>query len=359
MNTKLVYVLTCAPEKTYIEQALMAVYSARHWNPDAHIVLITDNLTDALLTGSRGEILDYVSEKIVHQFPDTDSMMYRSRWLKTSVRSLIDGDFLFIDCDTLCQKSLNEVDELKCPIGAVYESHLPVSLFCDSLSRKAKAATSRIGVDLEEEKYYFSSGVLFVRDTKESRKLYELWHQFWIEGESIGLHIDQPSLAKANREVGHVIKKMPDTYNCILFTRNAFTRDAHILHVAAYMNPCLLFNDKALQYVKENGLKNNSWLTSSIINPCCTFLPFDYDIMCSTYHQRRIWRKERSSFLKGYGKYIDPSFECFQMKSRVRSLIVYFLQKGNTLFAISMWMLWRRMQITQNRKHISTNICSK
>ena len=59
MKTKLVYVLTCEPEATYIEQALMAVWSARYWNPDAHIVLLTDNKTSALLHAgvARGEIL--------------------------------------------------------------------------------------------------------------------------------------------------------------------------------------------------------------------------------------------------------------------------------------------------------------
>ena len=65
MKTKLVYVLTCAPEATYIEQALMAVFSARHWNPDAHIVLIVDEKTDRLLIGNRGRILQYITEKIV------------------------------------------------------------------------------------------------------------------------------------------------------------------------------------------------------------------------------------------------------------------------------------------------------
>ena len=64
MVTKLVYVLTCSPEKHYIEQALIAVFSARHWNPDAYIVLLVDDKTDALLVGKRSELLDYVSEKI-------------------------------------------------------------------------------------------------------------------------------------------------------------------------------------------------------------------------------------------------------------------------------------------------------
>ena len=125
MKTKLVYVLTCAPEGNYIEQALMSVWSARHWNPDAHIVLITDNLTDQLFVGKRAEILDYISEKIVVPFEDDSlSMVYRSRWLKTSVRQLIKGDFLFIDCDTIVCKSLAGGDSFDKEICAVRDSNV-------------------------------------------------------------------------------------------------------------------------------------------------------------------------------------------------------------------------------------------
>lgn len=70
MKTKLVYVLTCAPEATYIEQALMAVSSARYLNPTAHIVLLTDDKTSSILHagGPRVEILRYISEEKVTRF---------------------------------------------------------------------------------------------------------------------------------------------------------------------------------------------------------------------------------------------------------------------------------------------------
>ena len=62
MQTKLVYVLTCAPEATYIEQALISIWSARYHNPDAHIVLLVDDLTNQLLVGKRAEVLEYITE---------------------------------------------------------------------------------------------------------------------------------------------------------------------------------------------------------------------------------------------------------------------------------------------------------
>ena len=121
MNTKLVYVLTCAPDHYFIEQALLSVYTARYYNPDATIVLIVDDLTDKLLVGIRAEILEYISEKKVKILPKEMSMMQRSRWLKTSVRNIIDGDFLFIDCDTLIARSLLEIDTIPYELSAVLD----------------------------------------------------------------------------------------------------------------------------------------------------------------------------------------------------------------------------------------------
>lgn len=357
MNTKLVYVLTCAPEATYIEQALMSVWSARHWNPDAYIVLIVDDKTDALLIGKRGEILKYISEKLVVPFEDEQlTPMYRSRWIKTQVRQMIDGDFLFVDCDTICQRPLNEIDLFDCEIGAVLESHLKVNEYCDSLHNAANKANETIGVNIDDEQLYFSSGVLLVRDTESTHQLYKLWHQCWIEGNELGLKIDQPSLAKANRNMGHIIRLIPDTYNCILFTRPTFVRVAHILHIAAYQNPSFLFTDKVLRYVREKGICNQ-WLQKMILNPCATMMPFDYNLKHSTCRDRRQWRHELVEAWKGYGKNIDSSYEKFPSGLRLHRLIVYLLCHGCCFIAIYLYLLETRTHLL--RKEIKVNYCQK
>lgn len=357
MKTKLVYVLTCAPEATYIEQALMAVWSARYHNLDAQIVLMVDDKTDALLTGKRGEILNYISEKIVVPFEDESlTPMFRSRWIKTQVRQLINGDFLFVDSDTICQRPLNDIDDFDCEVGAVLESHLPVSEFCDALHRSAQNANEKIGVDIDVEQLYFSSGVLLVRDTQKTHKLYELWHQFWKEGNDIGLKIDQPSLAKANREMGHIIKQIPDSYNCILFTRPPFVREAHILHIAAYQNPSFLFTNKVLNYVKKNDI-GNEWLQKMILNPCATMMPFDYTLKHSSCEERRLWRRELSEAWSGYGEVIDATYADFPMKSRFRNVVVHLMQNNHVYLGLALWLIERRLHIMN--ENLKINVCQK
>lgn len=335
MTTKLVYVLTCAPEANYIEQALMSVWSARHWNPDAHIVLITDNLTDQLFVGKRAEILDYISEKIVVPFEDDSlSMVYRSRWLKTSVRKLITGDFLFIDCDTIICKSLAEVDLFDCEAGAVYESHLPIKDWHPGLLQAANDKCNLLGIDLTKEPEYYSSGVLYVKDTAKAHELFDHWHTAWLDGVEKGSSIDQPALAKANKAMGYMIRQIPDTYNCILFTRVPFYESAHILHIASFKNPSWLFEKECLMYVRAYGLED--WLKKVIVKPCTTFLPFDYNMLHSTFLQRIKWMVDYRRSLKEYKR----------INNAISSCVAYNI-------------LRKRIHVIRHRKQVKYNECEK
>lgn len=357
MKTKIVYVLTCAPEATYIEQALMAVWSARYHNPDAHIVLMTDDKTEALLTGKRGEILNYISEKIVVPFEDEAlSPMYRSRWIKTQVRQLIEGDFLFVDSDTICQRPLNDIDSFDCEVGAVYESHLLINDFYPSLYRSAKIQFANLGMELDYEKEYFSSGVLYVKDTERTHQLYKLWHQNWQISYTKGVPMDQPSLAQSNRELGRIIRLIPDTYNCILFTQPLFVREAHILHIAAYRNPAFIFSNRVLNFVREVGIENE-WIQEIMLNPCATMMPFDYALKHSSIHQRVTWTNEISAFWKGYGRMVDNTYADFSFGLHLDKIIHYLLRHGCAKMAIYLYLIEYRFHL--RKKQVKENVCHK
>lgn len=340
MKTKLVYVLTCAPEGNYIEQALMSVWSARHWNPDAHIVLITDNLTDQLFVGKRAEILDYISEKIVVPFEDDSlSMAYRSRWLKTSVRQLISGDFLFIDCDTIICKSLADVDDFDCEVGAVPEAMLPVVEFCPSLLEMDVKRCADLGLDLLKEEYYYCSGVVYAKDTSSAHKLYELWHTYWKQSFAMQMLADQPGLCRADVECNHIIKRIPDSYDVISYTHNHFYRDARILHILSYRNASYLGSKKVFAFLRDGGL-SNTWLQKSIIHPEFTFFPFNNEIYTSSAKDRRYWTRQITEYAAGYGQYIDSKFEALKVPSRLHGLIHWLFVKKWFKFGAWLWLTW-------------------
>lgn len=307
MKTKLVYVLTCAPEANYIEQALMSVWSARHWNPDAHIVLITDNLTDQLFVGKRAEILDYISEKIVVPFEDDSlSMVYRSRWLKTSVRQLIKGDFLFIDCDTIICKSLAEVDNSDFVIAMVPDEHMPVAQYIDSIKNEILSHSNILGYDVLQEDLYFNSGVMYAKDMKIAHELWGKWHEIWQEGEKKGIKIDQVALGKANLLCNHPIKKMDDVWNTLIYMNPIFAKQGKILHFWSFRNKSFMFCKSFLNYIRENGL--TEYAKMCILQPLQSVLPFGNELakynFCQYIREEfRIYKERRR-----YGKYVDATF---------------------------------------------------
>ena len=359
MKTKLVYVLTCAPDDHYIEQALMSVWSARHWNPDAYIVLITDNLTDKLFVGKRAEILEYISQKIVVPFDDDSlSMVYRSRWLKTSVRQLVDGDFLFIDCDTIVCKSLEEVDGFCFEAGAVPEAMLPVSDFCQELLDLAVKRCVDIGVNLLKEEYYYCSGVIYAKDTPIVHKLYELWHKYWKQSYSIQMFADQPGLCKADIECGHLIQRISDTYDVIAYTHNKLYPESHILHILSHRNASYLGSKRIFAYVRKNGL-TNAWLQNSILHPECTFFPFNNEIYTSSARDRRMWARQIAEYAKGYGQFIDSSFLDVKVPSRFHCIIHQCFFRKHYDLGAWLWLTWSYYHLHYKHFKNYENTCQK
>lgn len=355
MKTKLVYVLTCAIEATYIEQASISIYSVHYHNPDAHIVLIVDDNTNDLLVGKRAEVLEYITEKVVISFEDTTSTpMYRSRYIKTQVRELVDGDLLFIDSDTVINHSLEEIDQLPYDVAAVPESNLPIAEFHPALYKPMCETAQKMGWNLAGEEYYFSSGVIYAKDTPQAHQLFQLWHQYWQDGLKLEVRIDQPALAKANIECGHLIQLMDNRWNCIMFTYPRTAKEAYILHFAAFRNMSFLFSKRVLGYIKENGLTD--YIKDYIVHPCNSYIPFDSEF----YHYRLMDYIKRFKILnkgvRDYADNVDTTFVDYIPKN----IICSFLQnKCYALAVVAMLFLkWKRIQVNKNYKY-KENICAK
>ena len=358
MKTKLVYVLTCAPEAHFIEQAVLATYSARYHNPSAYIVLIVDNKTDSLISDGRDEVLKYISEKIVIPFEEEKTMVYRSRWIKTSVRELVDGDFLFVDCDTVTTRSLEEVDSFGCLVGAVPDSHLKVEEFGDALREASRAKVAPLGIDLDKEEYYFSSGVIYVKDNPETHRLYDMWHTIWEQGVQNGVNIDQPSLAKANIDTGRLIGRIDDRYNCVIYTQPDFAKDASILHFTAFRNPSWLFSNRALGIIREQGIQE--WMVPFILDPVSSYIPFRYTVSRMSFSGLIRSIKGISRSAKVYSRHIDESFSDMETSSRWLKIAKENFIKGRFFLGAAACLMpaWFSIRMKRSAAPVP-NICVK
>lgn len=254
MKTKIVYVVTSDESDIYLEQALLSAFSLRKHNPDAYVELVVDQDTDATIAGKRGEILKYIDNKIVVNVPEEYNKVCRSRWLKTSLRQHVKGNFLFIDSDTIVTDNLEEIDCFTGDIGAVKDMHVLIGKRDNILRVNAE----RDGWSWSETLAYYNSGVMFVKDSALTHKFYQMWHNKWVEKErKTGDYKDQSSLAATNESFQYPIRELSGEWNCQIIRNGIiYLANAKIMHYMIYekgRNPWIFYNHDILNEIKESG----------------------------------------------------------------------------------------------------------
>jgi lipopolysaccharide biosynthesis glycosyltransferase len=230
MRTKIVYVVTSDETDVYLEQALLSVFSLRKHNPNAYVELVVDQDTDATITGKRGEILKYIDHKVVVNVPEEYNNVCRSRWLKTSLRQHVKGDFLYVDTDTIVTDSLEEIDCFTGDIGAVKDQH--VLLGKNNGARKLQIRAEQEGWRWSETLIYYNSGIIFVKDSAIAHEFYQMWNNKWKDKyRKTGDYKDQPPLAATNESFQYLIRELPGEWNCqIIHNGIIFLAKAKIMH---------------------------------------------------------------------------------------------------------------------------------
>ena len=353
MVTKIAFVVVSSPNAHYIEMALLAVFSARYWNPQAHIVLLVDDKTDALLVNERATILEYVSEKIVIPFSEDKSAYYRSRWIKTNLLRLIGGGgmLFYCDSDVIITRSLEEIDGFSCKIGAVPDAHLPVKDYCKPLADKAHRNARVVGVDLNGEMYYFNSGAIYVKICKETLEFYDKWHWIW-KNQPLTLTFDQPALTKANINCEHLIECIPDRFNCLMYTHPDFADNASILHFAGVTHISWLYSPQLFDIIQNNGIPE--WLIPSLKKPTRTYFPFQYNLYKMSWKELRTTLKEMTDMAVLYGTYVDAAFTNYPVSYFFKKEAKWLLIKKKYYLAIILALMpkWVCLKLHIGKKPI-------
>lgn len=261
MKTQIVYVLISSEKDFYLEQAWLSLYSLRLHNPDANVVVLTDDNTERSLTGKRAGLRKLATEIRVIRAPQEYTPVQRSRYIKTTVRKHIKGDFLFIDTDTIVTGKLDALDSLDFEIGAVAEFHVDLNHF-PGLSGLHEVAAKLGWTYDESDRYNYNSGVIYAKDTDKAHEFYDMWFQCWQKSLSaLGRHHDQPPFAMADHVLNHPVTPMSGIWNCQILEHGIFyLPDAKVVH---YFGTSLskskddyiyVFEGKdILLEVKENG----------------------------------------------------------------------------------------------------------
>lgn len=254
MKTKIVYVLASSSSDFFYEQCLVSIKSAKVHNPSADIILVCDNKTKDSFVGLRSEIISLVSDVIDIHFDDAINNLERSRRMKVNLRSYINGDFLYIDSDTLIVQDLSDIDNCLFSLAAILDGHCRLKKHV--MRSYFYKQNLNINPDIVNEESYFNGGVIYSKDDATSHQFYQKWARNYERANSIGVKIDEPALCLANQEMGHVIHELDGVWNCQIRFGALYLSSAKILHFCSKKNMqiSILSSRYYLYKIKHTGL---------------------------------------------------------------------------------------------------------
>lgn len=207
---QVVFVLTSSGSNPYLHMARLAMASVRESNPGMPIVLLSDTATmeDAAFKASG---VAQLADRAVACATPAGDVAYRSRFIKTSMRSLVQGTILFLDLDLLVRGDLEPLLEVEGELaGAVNYARSGIDQQVDPMNEEILATMGwKRGSD-----YYINTGVLLLRDTAAVHLACADWHQRWSDCFAItGKHFDQPAFNAMLHAVGPPFAVLHTRYN--------------------------------------------------------------------------------------------------------------------------------------------------
>ena len=272
VQMKVVYVLVSTNEDYYLEQTILGAYSAKKYNPELAIEVVVDQDTEKTLTGNRARLKEYVSNVIVIEVPEKYNMMQRSRFLKTNLAEYIDGDFIYMDSDTVISGSLDGIYGGVQSIGMIRDENLEE--YSMPIKNWIKGNCEKVGwQDLSQEKGY-NGGVIIVKRNGDSKRFFESWHDNWLECCSKGYDRDQLALTKSNIECNHIANEVDGKYNCQVakFESDIFKKDARVIHYYDMGTVFYIYHDYKLWNKFKNNVTIPQKFLDAVENPQKVFL---------------------------------------------------------------------------------------
>jgi lipopolysaccharide biosynthesis glycosyltransferase len=176
---------------------------------------------------SRNPLINEVDEWLVVETPPGDAG-FRNRFVKTNLRILIQGPFLFLDSDVFVRGDLSEIFSLDTDIaGARNHSRVP---FSEQVWDEDAATLQAMGWKVDNV-VYINGGVMFYNDTPGARLFGAEFHRRWmasfLERKN---YRDQPALNSALHDTKPKLVVLEDRFNAQIKRNISVVRAANIWH---------------------------------------------------------------------------------------------------------------------------------
>lgn len=218
------YVVTTNGDDVYPWLTYISASLVRRLYPSAKVVVLCDEASEGALAGKHRRLLD-LADRVTAVTTGQATPLMRNRSVKTQVRQNVEGDFIFLDGDTL-------------PIRPFAE--LCRGDFAAALDRCVGSRLARFPAFAvphyealgwpHPTKRYYNAGVMFMRENAVMRRVGVEWHERWKAFSARGAHQDQPSLNSAIDAIGPDARVLPMRYNSMVLVELLFAWRARIFH---------------------------------------------------------------------------------------------------------------------------------
>lgn len=205
------YVLTDSDSLQYYNELLISLASLRKRGFQGKVVVLTDEKTGSIIEKqARHELDELCADYIIVDIPARYSQKEKSRYIKTSMREYIKGDFLYIDTDTIIADALPETVS-DCDLALVKDAH--GTMIEAGIVNHYQALFKKCDYPFDASGTIYNSGVIWCKDTAFTHTFFRRWHDEWNYSLSRGVVFDQPSLNKLSVELGGAISELDGRYN--------------------------------------------------------------------------------------------------------------------------------------------------
>lgn len=184
---KVVYCLTSTGEDIYEAMTRVSLATLRRTNPSANAVIACDTSTYANLQYHKSRLFSEADSIQSFHTPE-GGPSFRSRFIKTQLGRLVDGPFLFLDCDTVVRGSLAPLAAMNVDVAAA--PNKSGDTLDEQMNDQDLTLAPEFGSALHQP--FVNSGVIFYGGSHASVSLANTWHQTWLANFNVtGLYYDQ------------------------------------------------------------------------------------------------------------------------------------------------------------------------
>jgi hypothetical protein len=284
---KAVYALVSNGWDQYAQMAYLSASSLKRIHPDARTVLVTDGATADSLAPVRGKLRECFDDLHTITVPG-GTIKLRSRAIKTMLRQVVTGDFIFLDADTLVVRPIDGLWSMPVDLGMTYDGgsnchHQYIPPYTEDLYRA-------LGWHYPPPAYV-NSGVMLVRDTLQNHALFDLWRTYWQQQIAATSYLeDQGSLAHSLARLRLQPSIISSNYNSMILTSLRIPVGACVIHYFATLS-CRWYDDFLVTtYLRRRVAADE---------------PIDWELLDQSVREGHPWRTAEPWLLRRSGYWVS------------------------------------------------------